>query len=185
MVSALAGSFAQVTLFSYISSAPFVFMNLLHLSAHDFALLFGTNATGFIASTQCNRWLLRRFPIAGIAFCAALYLCLVHCLLLTAAYLWFPSIPRFAASLFLCVIGLGLVFPNATALALERHGSLAGLASSLMGAMQFGAGALAAALVADGRSARPMVWMMSTGAVLALLSTWSLWRASHAPVRAS
>jgi DHA1 family bicyclomycin/chloramphenicol resistance-like MFS transporter len=180
VVSALAGSFGQVILFAYISSAPFVFMNLLHMNAHDFALLFGMNATGFIASTQCNRFLLRRFSIAGIACAAALWLCAAHVVLLLAAYVWFPDTTRFAAALFVCVIGLGLLFPNVTALALERHASLAGLASSLMGALQFGSGALAAALVADGQSARPMVWMMSAGAALALISTWSLWRGIRA-----
>lgn len=180
VTSALAGSFAQVTLFAYISSAPFVFMTLLHVDAHGFALLFGMNATGFIAATQCNRLLLRRFSIAGIALGAALWLCAAHALLLCVVHFWFGSTLPFAAALFTCVIGLGLVFPNVTALALERHAQNAGLASSLLGALQFGSGAVAAALVADGHSARPMVWMMSAGAWLALITTAALWRATRA-----
>ena len=183
LTSALAGSFAQVTLFAYISSAPFVFMRLLHVDAHGFALLFGMNATGFIAATQCNRLLLRRFSLAGIACAAALWLCAAHALLACVVQFWFGDTLRFAAALFACVIGLGLVFPNVTALALERHQNLAGLASSLLGAMQFGSGALAAALVADGESARPMVWMMSAGAWLALITTGLLWRTTRTPAR--
>jgi len=180
VTSALAGAFAQVTLFAYISSAPFVFMTLLHVDAHGFSLLFGMNAFGFIATTQCNRLLLRRFSVAGIACAAAVYLCVMHALLLAVVHFSEPSLPRFAGALFLCVIGLGLVFPNVTALALEGHAKLAGLASSLLGALQFGAGALAAALVAGGHSAAPMVWMMSAGAALALLTSATLWRSSRA-----
>ena len=180
VTAALAGAFAQVTLFAYISSAPFVFMTLLHVDAHGFALLFGMNAAGFIAATQSNRLLLRRFSIAGIACAGALWLCLAHALFLALLSAGSPSLAQFAGALFVCVIGLGLVFPNVMALALEGHAALAGLASSLLGALQFGAGAVAAALVAGGRSAWPMVLMMSAGAGLALITTWPLWRATRA-----
>jgi hypothetical protein len=42
---------------------------------------------------------------------------------------------------------LGLALPNAPALALTRHGEAAGTAAALLGAVQFGVGALAAPLV--------------------------------------
>jgi DHA1 family bicyclomycin/chloramphenicol resistance-like MFS transporter len=49
----------------------------------------------------------------------------------------------------------GLAFPNAPALALSRHGEAAGTAAALMGALQFGVGALAA----------PLVGVLGTGSV--------------------
>jgi DHA1 family bicyclomycin/chloramphenicol resistance-like MFS transporter len=42
---------------------------------------------------------------------------------------------------------VGLALPNAPALALSRHGEAAGTAAALLGAVQFGVGALAAPLV--------------------------------------
>jgi MFS transporter, DHA1 family, multidrug resistance protein len=170
VLSALAGSFAQVTLFAYISSAPFVMMQLHGLDSHQFAVMFGVNAAGFIGATQSNRLLLRHFELAPIARGAALWLCLTHVLLLTVTYLGVDTL-TFAATLFVCVIGLGLVFPNVMALALQGHADIAGLASSVIGALQFGTGAVAAALVADGASAYPMVIAMSLGALLALIMT--------------
>jgi DHA1 family bicyclomycin/chloramphenicol resistance-like MFS transporter len=175
VVSALAGACSQITLFAYISSAPFVLMTLRHLDAHEFALIFGGNATGFIAATQFNRLLLRRFSIATIAFGATVWLCLAHLLLLAVTYQQLGT-GVFIATLFVCVIGLGLVFPNVTALALHGHASIAGLASSVLGAIQFGAGAIAAAVVADGDSERPMVITMTVGVFCALLATARLRR---------
>jgi MFS transporter, DHA1 family, multidrug resistance protein len=170
VTSALAGASAQVTLFAYISSAPFVFMQLRQVDAHEFALLFGCNAAGFISATQSNRLLLRRFTIAGIARAAAVWMCIAHVGLFAATYLGVDTL-TFAGTLFLCVIGMGLVFPNSTALALQGHADIAGLASSVLGAVQFGTGAIAAAVVADGDSAYPMVVAMCIGALGALVMT--------------
>jgi DHA1 family bicyclomycin/chloramphenicol resistance-like MFS transporter len=175
VVSALAGSFAQVTLFSYISSAPFVFMSLRKVDAHEFAVIFGTNAAGFISATQSNRFLLNRFTIARIARAGAVWLCLSHAALLAVTALDVDNV-RFAATLFMCVIGLGLVFPNVTAIALQGHADIAGLASSVLGAVQFASGALAAAVVSSSGSAYPMVIAMSAGAVCALIATHMLVR---------
>jgi DHA1 family bicyclomycin/chloramphenicol resistance-like MFS transporter len=175
VTSALAGACAQVTLFAYISSAPFVLMTLRKVDAHEFALIFGSNAAGFISATQCNRWLLRRFPIASIARGAALWLCIAHAGLLTATIVGVDTL-TFAATLFLCVIGLGLVFPNVTAIALQGHADIAGLASSVLGAVQFGTGAIAATVVANDRSVYPMVIAMCSGAVCTLFMTTRLAR---------
>jgi DHA1 family bicyclomycin/chloramphenicol resistance-like MFS transporter len=170
VTSALAGASAQVTLFAYISSAPFVFMQLRQMDAREFAVLFGCNAAGFIAATQSNRLFLRRFTIAGIARGAAVWMCIAHVGLFAVTYLGVDT-ATFAVSLFSCVIGLGLVFPNSTALALQGHADIAGLASSLLGAVQFGTGAIAATVVADGESAYPMVIAMCIGALCALVMT--------------
>jgi MFS transporter, DHA1 family, multidrug resistance protein len=173
--SALAGACAQVTLFAYISSAPFVLMSLHRVDAQQFAVLFGVNAAGFIGATQSNRLFLRRFPLAAIARGAALWLCVAHAGLFALTYLGVGPL-GFSASLFTCVIGLGLIFPNVTAIALQGHADIAGLASSVLGAVQFGAGAIAAAVVADGQSAYPMVVAMCGGAVCALVATSRLLR---------
>ena len=45
------------------------------------------------------------------------------------------------------LFGTGLALPNAPALALSRHGEAAGAAAALLGAVQFGIGALVSPLV--------------------------------------
>ncbi len=50
-------------------------------------------------------------------------------------------------ALFVMVASIGLILPNATALALAAHGDLAGSASGMLGLAQFAIGAAAAPLV--------------------------------------
>ena len=49
--------------------------------------------------------------------------------------------------LWLVLFAVGLVLPNAPALALARHGEAAGTAAALLGAIQFGVGAIVSPLV--------------------------------------
>ena len=67
-------------------------------------------------------------------------------------------------SLFVMVSSVGLVLPNATALALADHPRTAGSASALLGLTQFATGALAAPLAGVGGShtALPMAIVMAT-----------------------
>ncbi len=75
----------------------------------------------------------------------------------------FGGFPVFFVLLFLCVASLGLIFPNATALALVPFASQAGTASALLGTLQYALGASAGALVGllhDG-TALPMAGMIA------------------------
>jgi DHA1 family bicyclomycin/chloramphenicol resistance-like MFS transporter len=75
-------------------------------------------------------------------------------------------------SLFLVVASLGLVMPNATALALSNHPRTAGSASALIGVLQFAIGAVAApfAGVAGTRSALPMALVIAALSASALVA---------------
>ena len=74
------------------------------------------------------------------------------------------------APMFVIVSSLAFVLPNATALALAEHATVAGTASALLGVIQFLVGAIAAPLVgvAGPDSAVPM------GVVMALLAVGAL-----------
>jgi MFS transporter, DHA1 family, multidrug resistance protein len=176
VAGALAGGFAQATLFTYISSAPFVFMTVQHVSPRLFAGLFGLNAAGFILASQLNRLLLNRVEMQRLEFRAALALCAAAAALLFVVWPGSRGVPPLAASLLACTASLGFILPNSTALALERHAQRAGVASSLLGAFQFGAGALGAALagaLSDG-TALPMAAVMAGCACLTLAASWLL-----------
>ena len=63
----------------------------------------------------------------------------------------------------------GIALPNAPALALTRHGEAAGTASAVVGAAQFGIGAVAAPLVGVlGTDALAMAGVVAGGMILAL-----------------
>ena len=144
---ALASGFVLAGMFAYITGSPFVFITLHGVSPQDFGLLFGLNAAGLIGASQVNLRLLRRFEGRRI-LTFALYANGAAALTLAAVTLW-QGAPLVAvlAPLFLTIASLGFVTANAMAAAMSRAGAHAGVASALIGLMQFVLGAVAGGLV--------------------------------------
>jgi DHA1 family bicyclomycin/chloramphenicol resistance-like MFS transporter len=85
------------------------------------------------------------------------------------------GLPAILAALFVVVASIGLIGPNATALALADQAGRAGSASALLGVLQYVIGALAAPLVGLGGtgSALPMavvIALLSSGAMLTFVT---------------
>jgi len=174
MTFALCGGVAMAGMFAYIAGSPFVFIELYGVPAEHYGWLFGCNAAGFIVVSQINARLLRlRGPGAWLRRFVWLYFFSAMALLLIAlsqpAALWPLLLP-----LFLGIASLGSILPNATACAMARQGRQAGLASALMGSLQFSIAAGASALVAalhDG-TAVPMALVITACALLAAGLAW-------------
>ena len=171
---ALCGGVAMAGMFAYIAGSPFVFIELYGVPAEHYGWLFGCNAAGFILVSQINARLLRlRGPGAWLrrfvwlyALCGAVLLVLA---LSRPAALWPLLIP-----LFLGIASLGSILPNATACAMARQGHQAGLASALMGSLQFCIAAGASALVAalHNGTAVPMALVITGCALLSACLAW-------------
>ncbi|MGC5031798.1 multidrug effflux MFS transporter [Micromonospora sp. DT229] len=163
-------------LFAYLSGSSFVLQDVFGLSAGAFSLIFGLNALAMLATGQLNARLLdRRNPrpllITGLG------LGLLAALGLLAGVL-LDSRPLVLAALFVFLGSLGMVMPNGTALALDRHGSHAGTAAALLGGIQAVIAAAAAPLVGLGGegTALPMAVVVTGGAAGSLLMVLTLAR---------
>jgi DHA1 family bicyclomycin/chloramphenicol resistance-like MFS transporter len=133
--------------FSYISGAPFLFIELHGVSPQHFGLFFGANACGLIGASQLNRRLLRRFSAQRI-LTAAFSVNAVTALLLTAAGMTgIGGFPAQVILIFVCLCMTGLLYPNVTALAMAPFDKAAGSASALLGTIQYTLGATAGAFV--------------------------------------
>lgn len=152
---------------AYISASPFVYQDLMGFGTVGYGLAFGLNALALmVVSALSARWVdtvgparLLRLGLAIIVISAAAVLALV---LLGIPTIWL-MIP-----LFTTVASLGLVFGNATALALGAVPRAAGTASAVLGAFQFGLGALVSPLVSLGgeSTALPLAIIMLGCALL-------------------
>jgi DHA1 family bicyclomycin/chloramphenicol resistance-like MFS transporter len=143
----LVAGLAMAALFAYVSGSSYVLQNGFGLSEQQFALVFAGGAVGLIGATQLNVRLLRRWApqqIMGVSLLAGLGFALV---LLVLAATEVGGLVGILIPLWLTLATVGLILPNAPALALSRHGEAAGTAAALLGAVQFGVGALAAPLV--------------------------------------
>ena len=159
----LTGAFSQAGMFAYISGSPFVLIELFHVSPQRYGWFFGANAFGFIAASQVNHRLLASRAPGALLARGTVATALCGALLVALAVSGAGGLPAVAAALFVFLVSLGFIGPNATALAMEEQGARAGLASAVLGSLQFGIAALASSLVGllnDG-SMRPMAGVMA------------------------
>ncbi len=163
--NACMGAAAMFSIFVFISGAPAVYIAQFRVPETQFGLLFAVTAAGFIAASQLNPPLLRRFglrrvPEAALLLAAVAVGAMVLASLARAGGLMGVFLPAVVA-----LAATALVLPNAAVGALSRHAGRAGSASALLGTLQFSCAALGSALVgalADG-TPRPMALLMLGG----------------------
>ncbi|WP_225412879.1 multidrug effflux MFS transporter [Stigmatella hybrida] len=165
---ALAGGMLQAAMFAYIAGSSFVFITLYEVPPSQFGWFFGANAAGLILNSQINRRLLGRYSPGQLLQWAIWGSLLAAALVWTIAFTGWGGLWGMAGALFLFISTLGFIPPNSTALALENHGKRAGIASAVLGALQFTLAALASWAVSatHNGTAVPMASVIATGAVL-------------------
>jgi DHA1 family bicyclomycin/chloramphenicol resistance-like MFS transporter len=166
-------SLALGLIFAYVASAPSVFMQIFNLSPRAFAFIFASNAIGLIGAAQVNRWLTRHYDTHAILRAASLVNALTALFLPVLAWTGIGGFPAFFADIFLCLMTVGLILPNATAAVMAPFPEQAGVASALLGMLQFSVGAATGALVGlfhDG-TARPMAFTMAGCAAISFVIT--------------
>jgi MFS transporter, DHA1 family, multidrug resistance protein len=165
----LVAGLAMSAVMSYVSGASFVFQEQFGLNQQQFGLAFSSGAIWLILASQLNPVLLRRFEprqllLGAIAAGAAAAL-----LLLVVASSGAGGLLGVLLPLWLVLLCVGFGLPNAPAVALSRHGETAGTAAALLGATQFGVGALISPLVGVlGNDAAAMSTVIAAGLVLSL-----------------
>lgn len=173
---ALTGTFQFSALMSFLSGSPFVFIEKYGIAPRMFGVIFGSmvvfmtlgsllNAR-FVPMLGAGRIMRYAAIVPAVAGTTALVLGQVEARYGTIG-LW-PFLACFAPQ----IATISLIGPNSTAMALQRYPHMAGTASSLMGVMQFGIGAIFGALVGqffDGTIA-PMTTAMGIAGVLCLVS---------------
>lgn len=167
---ALAGSFAMAGVFCYIAGTPFVFIDIYGLSPSAFAVLFGVNAAGFVLASQLNRFLLRKHGHIQLGRAALVFTVVVGAATAWAGWVGAPLVVL-APLLFLYMSSIGFTLPNTTAAAMDPHGARAGMASAILGTMQYGLAAIASAATSAFAqdSSRPMTTAMLATAALAVV----------------
>jgi DHA1 family bicyclomycin/chloramphenicol resistance-like MFS transporter len=143
----LAGCFMTSGLFAYISSAPYVVIEVFGVARQHFGYVFSMTALALLAGASVNRALLSRYNSVTLLRVGAT--CILAGGLLMPVLSWFHvgGLGGVVGPMMLFIFGMGVVLPNATAAAMAPHGQLAGVASSLMGAGQTAGAALAGYIV--------------------------------------
>src|SRR6267378_3229557 len=168
----LVGALGMSGLFAYIAGASFVLQGHYGLDQQAFALVFGAGAVALIGATQVNVVLLRRFGPQTIVLWALVAASLAGVVFVGLSFAHIGGLAGFVLPVWAILAAMGLVIPNAPAVALARHPDAAGTAAALLGAAQFGLGAVVAPLVGVlGNDEVALALVMTTGMFIALLAS--------------
>jgi len=137
----------MAVLMSYVAGSPYVLRQGFGLSANQFSVLFAINGLGLVTGAQINGWLVHRVAPIRILRAALPVAILLALTLLVIAHTGAGGLIGLLVPLWFLLAVNGLVPPNASALALTRHGERAGTAAALIGSLQAGVAGVVSPLV--------------------------------------
>ena len=159
----VASGLALAAMFAYIAGSPFVLETIYGASPQAFSLVFATNALGIVVAGQVSAGLVLRVGPRRL-MAAGLLVSMTGGVVLLVAALAGIGLVAILPGFLLVTSSIGLILPNATALAVADHGARAGSALALIGALQYVVGAIVAPLVgiAGTGTALPMAIVIVT-----------------------
>ncbi len=170
--------FVFAGLFAYVNVSPLLFIEGFGVSQAGFGGLFAMTASGVIAGSLLNTWLVRRRASPRAVLDAALAaISLAGLTVLVASLTGRPSLVFVIAPVMIYISAFGLIMPNAVHEAIHPLPDIAGVASAVLVSAQmlFGAvgGSLAAALYRD---ASPLaIGLVMTAGGLGAAALYAAW----------
>lgn len=124
-------------LFLYISISPFIFIEIFERTPTEFSYIFALNAGMMVVLSQLNLRLLKRFQAENILYIGLFSFTLAAILLAICVQFSLVQMWGYILLLALGVGSLGLITGNLTAVAMSHTVQHAGVASALLGFIQF------------------------------------------------
>ena len=165
-------AFAYSGLFSFISGSAFVFIEVLGLSPDRYGLCFAVIVVGYMAGAFASGRLTLRLGIERLVLAGGLIGLAGGGAAAACAFAGLIGVAEIVAPVFLFMVGVGLMLPNAMAGAIGPYPRMAGTASALLGVIQMGLAALVGIAVgyAHDGTARGMTGVIAAVALAALVS---------------
>ncbi|MGJ9403044.1 multidrug effflux MFS transporter [Arthrobacter sp. KK5.5] len=155
---------------SYVVGSPFVLQDEYGLTQGQFALVFALNGVAIVASAQVNASLVRRVAPARILRAAVLAQVLFAVFLVGVVATGFGGLFGLLVGLWLMLGMQGMIPANASVVALNNYGHMAGTAAAVIGALQFGVAGVISPLVGVlGGTALSMASVMLGAVIVTLL----------------
>ena len=165
------GSFAFATLFIYVAGSPVIFMEIYHISPKIYGGIFALLSVGFIGGSQLNIFLNRRYRSNTLFRVALISQVIAGIIFLAGVSTGWFGLYETIAMFFISLSCIGLLNPNASALALAPFTRNVGSAAALLGCTQIGIAALASSGVGvfDSNDTVPIVALMAGTSLIALV----------------
>lgn len=165
------GAFSFSTLFIYVTGSPVIFMDNFGVSPQVYGGIFAILAAGLVGGSQLNIYLTKKISSEKI-FRVTLTIQVITSLLFFIFVLndmlgLYSTIAMF----FICLSCIGIINPNANALAIAPFTKNVGSASALLGFTQTGLAGLSSSGVGlfNAKDAQPVAALMAVTCVLAFV----------------
>ena len=169
-----------VAAYAFITGSPFVYISYYHVEPQQYGWLFALNIVGVMVMSVVNRRLVQRHSLEQLlkyATMLAALAALAAVALAVLVKLESGGVEAIIITVFLFFSMNGIIAATSTAAALDAVPSIAGSASALIGALQYGSGIISSLLLAAFSDGTPwtMAWIIALftlcSAVLALRAT--------------
>jgi DHA1 family bicyclomycin/chloramphenicol resistance-like MFS transporter len=160
--NASASGFYYGGMFAYIAGTPFAYIDYYHLSPQAYGILFGSSIVGIMLVNQINARLVKYFGGDRLMRHGAFLVAFATVWLAIDAWSGLGGLPGLAAPLFVFIAASGLIIANSIAGAMNRLPHVAGSASALIGAIQYGTGVIGSGLVGLWTDGTPGRWQRSS-----------------------
>ncbi|XTZ37540.1 multidrug effflux MFS transporter [Salmonella enterica] len=156
-------TFYYVAAYAFITGSPFVYITYFGVDPQHYGWLFAVNVIGLMAVSMVNRRLVHRYPLEGLLKIAVFIATLAAIVLAAVTGLDVGGISVIAGAIFVFFAMNGIIAAISTACALDAVPNVAGSASALMGALQYGSGIISSLLLALFSNGTPwtMGWIIA------------------------
>ena len=156
-------TFYYVGAYAFITGSPFVYISYYHVDPQHYGWLFALNIIGVMAMSVVNRRLVQRHALEQLLKYATMLAALAAVALALLVKLESGGIVAIIVSIFLLFSMNGLIAATSTAAALDAVPNIAGSASALIGALQYGSGIISSLLLAAFSDGTPwtMAWIIA------------------------
>ncbi|QMD52926.1 multidrug effflux MFS transporter [Citrobacter sp. RHB35-C21] len=163
-----------VAAYAFITGSPFVYISYYHVEPQHYGWLFALNIVGVMVMSVVNRRLVQLHSLEQLLKYATMLAALAAVALAVLVKLESGGVEAIIITVFLFFSMNGIIAATSTAAALDAVPSIAGSASALIGALQYGSGIISSLLLAAFSDGTPwtMAWIIALftlcSAVLAL-----------------
>lgn len=162
-------TFYYIAAYAFITGSPFVYITYFGVDPQHYGWLFAINIVGLMAVSMVNRRLVYRYPLEALLKIAVFIATVAAIVLAVTTGLGAGGITVIVGAVFVFFSMNGIIAATSTACALDAAQNVAGSASALMGALQYGSGIISSLLLALFSDGTP--WTMSW--VIAVFTTAS------------
>ncbi|BEL69213.1 MULTISPECIES: multidrug effflux MFS transporter [Serratia] len=141
-------TFYYVAAYAFITGSPFVYITYFGVDPQHYGWLFAINIVGLMVVSMVNRRLVHRYPLEMLLKNAVFIATIAALVLAVTTGLGVGGLFLIVGAVFVFFSMNGIIAATSTACALDAVPNVAGSASALMGAFQYGSGIISSLLLA-------------------------------------